>query len=139
VLGTVGRLVAASTFMNKLRVNDLMSVATVAVRPPDSIARARQWMKYADVRHLPVIEGSRCVGIVSDRDLLRAQLHWKKRMRVSDLMTANPKTVTPETEAAKAAKLLVSGKISALPVVENGPLVGILTATDFVRQAWLER
>ena len=123
--------------LDELTVEDLMSVALVTVRKSESIRRADLSMRYADIRHLPVLdETGRLVGIVSDRDLLRAFAHSRQRtlIRVGDIMTRRLHTVRPETPAWRAAGLLLQYRISALPVVDRPRhLVGLVTETDFLR------
>src|SRR5262245_63954811 len=116
--------------LHELSVEDLMSVALVTVRPGDSIRRADLSMRYADIRHLPVLDDTeRLVGIVSDRDLLRAFAHSRRRtrIRVGDIMTRRLHTVRPDTPAWQAAALLLKHRISALTVVDRPRhLVGLV-------------
>jgi CBS domain-containing protein len=122
--------------LDTLTVEDLMSVALVMAKPEDSVRRADLTMRYADIRHLPVIdEHHRVIGIVSDRDVLRA-IHGrrKKPARVRDIMTRRVYRVRPETPAYQAAAMMTQHKIGSLPVVGvDGRLVGLLTETDFLR------
>ena len=97
------------------------------------------------IRHLVVVEDARVVGIVTDRDI-RLNLPspatslsmWEinfllARLTVGAVMTAAVLVVEPDRPIAEAARLLIDHKISALPVVEEGRLVGIVTESDFVR------
>jgi acetoin utilization protein AcuB len=90
-------------------------------------------------RALPVLENSKLVGIVTDRDLRKHEglagkavdyLEWTE---VTAAMTPSPKTVSPETLTTDAARLLLEQKIGSLPVVDNGRLVGIVTTSDLLR------
>jgi CBS domain-containing protein len=97
-------------------------------------------MRYANIRHLPVIdERHRVIGIVSDRDVLRArQGRHKRTARVEDIMTRRVRRVRPETPAYQAAAMMTQHKIGALPVVGvDGRLVGLVTETDFLRMFYL--
>lgn len=122
--------------LDTLTVEDLMSVALVMAKPDDSMRRAELTMRYSDVRHLPVIDDRhRVIGIVSDRDVLRA-LHGRRKRpaRVRDIMTRRVYRVHPDTPAHEAAGMMTEHKIGALPVVGiDGRLVGLLTETDFLR------
>ncbi len=128
-----------------LRTKDLMTRALITVHPDTPVGRAWRLMQARKVRHLPVIEGTRLIGIVSDRDLrqvildpaIQEQLGNVSRalnlLTVRQVMTWGVVTVRPDTDARQAAQILREQRISALPVVEGDRLVGILTATDIIR------
>ncbi|HEX7128181.1 MAG TPA: CBS domain-containing protein, partial [Thermodesulfobacteriota bacterium] len=116
--------------------------------PGTPVSEAKQVMERRRIRHLPVVEGDRLVGIVTDRDI-RLNLPspatslsvWEinyllARLTVGEVMTKRPITIEPDREATDAAKLMLEHRIGALPVVENGALVGIVTETDLLR-AWV--
>jgi CBS-domain-containing membrane protein len=106
---------------------------------------ARELMKKRGLRHLPVVDPrGRLVGIITDRDLrqvvfmpaLRARLanaaELLGAMTVSDMMTRKVVVVKPGATIAEAARLMHGRKIGALPVVERGRLVGIITESDIL-------
>lgn len=101
----------------------------------DSLGEAFDAMRAHGTRHLPVVHEGRLVGILAERDLLeyRAALGFGEAWRdhgVSGAMTKAPRTARPgETIAAAAARLANEG-VGALPVVEDGVLVGVVTAAD---------
>jgi acetoin utilization protein AcuB len=79
------------------------------------------------LHHLPVVdERDRLVGIVSEKDLLRA----KSEKQVEEVMTRDVVTVTEYTALEDAARVMADRTISSLPVMRNGKLVGIITETD---------
>jgi CBS domain-containing protein len=124
--------------MHRLKVRDLMTTALITVRPRETVERADLDMKLAGIRHLPVLdERGRLVGVVSDRDLLRAfGLAGKKEVVIGEVMTAKAITVTEDTPAADAVEILIANKIGCLPVVsDDGHLVGLVTDTDFLELA----
>lgn len=87
------------------------------------------------VRHLPVLQDGRLAGLVSDRDLRAARGAGKPGTTpVSALMAPRPVTIAPDARASKAAERMLRHKFSALPVVEAGALVGMLTLTDLLDQ-----
>ena len=114
----------------------LMTSAPTAVAPHDTLATAQALMETMRVRHLPVRRGDRLVGIVAERDLvwaLRAFTRPASEVMVRDIMTSDPKTTTPECDAADAGRMLVHHGVGALPVVRGDRLVGILSKRDFLR------
>lgn len=132
-----------------MRVAELMTSKVFTVEPHDLIDRVFFLIHYEKIRHIPVIEKGKLVGIVSDRDLYKAlgpksnsnavetnkdhtQLHVVSQ-KVTHIMHRGVFTVTPETLASEAAAMMVEHRIGALPVLENGKLVGILSATDILR------
>jgi len=82
------------------------------------------------VHHLPVVDSEdNLVGIVAEKDLLRA----RNEDLLSDIMTRDVVTVTEYTALEEAARIMADHKISSLPVMRNGKLVGIVTETDLFR------
>ncbi len=132
-----------------MHVEDLMTKKVFTVEPHDMIDRVFFLIHYEKVRHLPVVEKGKVVGIVSDRDLYKAlgpksnsnavasegstELHVLPK-KVTHIMHRGVITVNTDTYASKAANLMVDNKIGALPVVDKkNKLVGILSATDILR------
>ena len=128
-----------------LTVRDLMSVDPKTVKPDTLLSDVIHIMKVEGCRQLPVIdEQGQVTGIVTDRDIRLAInspiiLHgrWQDEQllstaTVSSCMTSKPIVTTPDTPAYRAAEMLSVYKFGALPVVENGQLVGIVTVTDFL-------
>ena len=131
--------------MTTLRVEDIMSKDLVTLKENESLNLAHAAMHLARIRHLPVVNDTgRLMGVVTHRDLLRAQgsalnpTHNRKRelaIPAHSIMQKDVETMSPQTTALEAAKRLYAGKIGCLPVVENERLVGIVTEADFVRLA----
>jgi CBS domain-containing protein len=117
----------------RVTVEDLMTTAVIALRATDTVDRARDDMRLAMIRHVPVVDDrDHVIGIVSNRDILHAQ----KSRRMAELMTRAVRTVRPDTPAAEAAAILLDNKIGSLPVIGEGEqLVGIITETDFLAVA----
>jgi CBS domain-containing protein len=107
----------------------------ITVRPDDDLSLASQIMRWAGVRHLPVVDGGLVVGILTARDLLRRAAEGEDTdggQPVREFMTPDPELVGPEDEVATACALMVAHKIGCLPVVDGDRLVGIVTTTDIV-------
>ncbi len=116
----------------------------VTVAPGDSLELAFQRMVSNRIRHLPVIDRERVVGILSDRDLKTALIQTRQSdsgrgvyfippgVTVAEIMTADPISIAPTDDIEEAARLMHRHRIGALPVVEEGMLVGILTEADIL-------
>jgi acetoin utilization protein AcuB len=129
-----------------MRVRELMTGALITVRPDTPVLDARHLMVQERIRHLLVTnERSELMGIVTDRDIklnLPSQAtslsvwelnHLLTRLTVGKVMTQSVITVGPDREARDAAQLMLDHTIGALPVVDGGRLVGIVTETDLLR------
>lgn len=130
-----------------MRVAKWMTPKPITLKPSDSLARAIDVMKEKKIRRIPILsDAGRLVGIVSDRDLKdvspsRAttldiwELHYVlDKLKLKDVMTKNPWTVTPDMPIEKAALLMLEKKVEGLPVLDaKGNLVGILTEGDIFR------
>lgn len=121
-----GRRVAA-----RGTVGELMGPEAIVVRSTETLDVASSRMLEAGVRHLPVVEGNRLVGMLSDRDL---QPHggYLAKTRVDAAMTPNPATVTPDVATAEAARRMLDRRVRALPVVDGERVIGIVTSTDIL-------
>jgi CBS domain-containing protein len=132
--------------MERTRVRDLMSSPAIVAPPNTTVPAANALMKQHRIRHLPVVENGRLVGIVSQGDLRQAsiaasinadsyELHFMlDRLTVSNIMTRKVFTLTPEAFIVHAAELMTEKKIAGLPVVEkDGSVVGIITESDLLK------
>lgn len=118
----------------KRHVYELMSYPVTTIQPEASLSAAQDLMQLEGVRQLPVLSAdSRLIGIISDRDLreLDHSLVFH-RATVREFMTANVLSVKPDISAERAAHILRTEKIGALPVVDDGQLVGIITVSDIL-------
>jgi CBS domain-containing membrane protein len=126
------------------KVKDLMSVDLITLQADESLDLANEVMRLGRVRHLPVIAGGELVGLVTHRDLLKAQVsalaglsreetsELEQRIPVASIMIRDVVALAPEASALQAAKLMVQRKIGCIPVVDHGKLVGIVTEADFL-------
>jgi acetoin utilization protein AcuB len=123
-------------------VQDVMQTKLFTVTPETTLPEALRLTGQRGVRHLPVLDGDRLVGILSDRDLKRAtaspatsleahELNYLlDRVRVREFMTGAVITIGPMFPIEDAARLMVLEKIGALPVTDRERLVGLVTETD---------
>jgi CBS domain-containing protein len=126
-------------------VAEMMTTDVVSVEESDHLSNLLESLQALRFRHLPVTDGNRLIGLLTERDLLRLstsnllphrmqQDHALfERFRVRDVMQRGVVTVTPETPVRDAGKLLLDQKLGCLPVVNAAnELVGIVTSSDFV-------
>lgn len=114
-----------------MRLQEIMNADVVTIRPDQTATAAWTLMQRQRIRHLVVSEDSRLLGVVSERDLGGRDGTAVRRGRlVRDLMTPEVATASPTTTLRQAANLMRGRLIGSLPVVEDGRLVGIVTATD---------
>ncbi len=122
-----------------------MSRKVVSISADDSLRIVDEIMKLGHVRHLPVVRRGELVGVVSQRDLLRASLSnvmgipseeqqvFLEGVHIAEVMSSPAVSVDPGETVQRAAHLMAEGKFGCLPVVEEGKLVGIVTETDVLR------
>lgn len=125
-------------------VRSRMAQRLITVAPDTPIADALALSRKHRIRHLPVVQGERLVGLVTDRDIRLAippmwadeheELQAALRTRtVQEVMTRELITAHPDMPIEEAGKLLYKHKIGSLPVVTGDALVGILTESDVLR------
>jgi CBS domain-containing protein len=108
-----------------------MRERVVTIRPTELATDAWTRMRRRGIRHLVVTDDGEVVGVLSERDLGgRAGGDLRRGRRVQDLMTPRVVSVEPETTLSRAADVMRTNLIGSLPVVEDGRLAGIVTATD---------
>jgi CBS domain-containing protein len=125
-------------------VRDIMQEKIVTLSVTDRLSTVEDIMTLGRVRHIPVVRLGRLVGVVSERDLLRASLsnlaHRSDERRaflegvdIAQVMSAPPVTVGPDASVEEAACVMADRKIGCLPVVDGDELVGLVTETDLLR------
>ena len=124
-------------------IKDVMTPDPVVVDPSETISKALVLMYQHDIRHLPVIDRGRLVGIVSDRDIkqtmgppsvVKGPLdEAEASLPVASIMTQNPISVRPGDTLKTAIEQIIENRISGLPVVDHDlRLVGILSEIDIM-------
>jgi acetoin utilization protein AcuB len=116
-----------------MRVAEVMSDRVETIGAEESAEKALRRMRTRRIHHLVVMLGARAVGVVSARDL-ESVADPRSFRTVGEVMSAPAVTAEPHMTIRQAANLLRGRTIGCLPVLENGKLVGILTATDMLEQ-----
>jgi len=130
-----------------MRVRQWMTENPITITPQTSVHNARRVLHAHRMRHLPVVDGDdQVVGMVSDRDLLMSGNQMVQALSslqsdllsgfyrsVETIMTVPVQTVGPNEPVSRAAKLMLHKRVSALPVLDKGRLVGIITTSDCFR------
>jgi acetoin utilization protein AcuB len=130
-----------------MKVKDLMSTKLFTVGPEDMLDKVFFLFNFEAIRHLPVVEKGKVVGVLSDRDLKKIMGSRRKIItdkvdgtqftvharRVATIMNRGITTIGPDEKAADAAAIMAKKKIGCLPVVKKGKLVGMITSTDILR------
>ncbi|RLB05857.1 MAG: hypothetical protein DRG83_01585 [Deltaproteobacteria bacterium] len=127
-----------------VEVREIMSPDPVVLTVDDELSLAHDIMSLGRIRHLPVVEGSKLVGIISQRDLFRASLasvlgddydknrEHLKSIKIREIMVKNVISVSPGMSLQEAGRIMLKEKIGCLPVVEDEKLVGLITETDLL-------
>lgn len=126
-------------------VKDVMKTQLVTLNADSKLGFAEDIMYLGRIRHLPVVRGDCLVGILTQRDLYKASLtsmltNWKENkefldsIQVSEVMTKNVTTVSPDSTVEDAAQIMIDKKVGCLPVVKDkNKLVGLVTETDVLQ------
>src|SRR5712692_358640 len=136
--------------MQKNLVQNWMTPHPITIDPKTTLPDAHRLLKQNRIRRLPVVDRGRLVGIVTLGDIREAspsdatslsvyELNYLlARLSIDRIMTRNPITIGPAAEIYEAAELMLKHKISGLPVVENGQVMGIITESDIFRVLVME-
>ena len=126
-------------------IQDLMTPSPITVSSETPMFDARQLMQAQRIRHLLVTDGDLLLGIVTDRDI---RLNWPSqasslsvwelnyllaRVTVGEIMSRAVIRIGPYRNEREAARLMLEHRIGALPVTEDGKVIGIVTETDLLR------
>ncbi len=117
----------------------IMSEDTVTVTLKDNIYEAALKMKEHNIGFVPVVEGKKLIGVVTDRDLVIRGYAEKKSgsSSVEEVMSNGITAASPQTTVEEAAKMMANQQIRRLPVVENGELLGVVAIGDLaVRESF---
>jgi len=115
-----------------VKVKQIMTTDVSTVTPNDTVTKAASIMKQLNVGSVPVIDGSRVVGIVTDRDITLRGIAkgGDPNQKISEIMTSDVKYATPDMDVHAVADLMAENQVRRLPVIDNDKLVGIVAIGD---------
>lgn len=115
----------------EITVDEYTSPIVITVEPNANLDEALELMQGNGIRHLPVVEEGKVLGIISERDLLfHVGKDWSRMMTVRDIMQEDILSVQRTDDLGEVAYLLSSGKVGSAIVLEDEKLYGIFTTTD---------
>lgn len=126
------------------QVKDWMVPDPVTIGPKATVAEAEALLETHHIRHIPVMDGGRLAGMITDRDIGLASMPRPRKelthqdvllqlVRVDQVMTRDPVRVAPLTPIEEAARLMLDRRFGALPVMEGERLVGIISQGDLLK------
>ncbi|MGD0073902.1 MAG: CBS domain-containing protein [Candidatus Binataceae bacterium] len=132
-----------------MRIEDWMKFPVQTIKPLDSLARARAVLEQYQINQLPVVLNRRLVGIITDRDLrsacpsvaeiaavdtgkIASAMVNPDETAVERVMTEEVITLGPKDSVEQAARLMLTKRIGAIPIVEKERLVGIISRSDIL-------
>ncbi len=119
-------------------IKDLMTSNPTTCEPSTTVVDAAKVMAQEDIGPVPIVEGGKLVGLVTDRDLVVRVLAEGKdptSTTIGEIATADLTTVTPDSDLQEALDLMSANQVRRLPVVQDGRLVGIVAQADVARAA----
>lgn len=127
-------------------VSEIMTKSVISVnKDKDNLRDVKKLFNKENIRHLPVNDGNKIIGIISKNDLMRlsfgsmfenqenADEAVLDMLSIDQVMTHNPTTVDSATEIREIAQMLIDGGFNSLPIVDDGDTVGIVTSTDIMK------
>ncbi|MCH8217146.1 MAG: CBS domain-containing protein [Planctomycetes bacterium] len=129
-----------------MTVDDIMTSDVITAGMDDTVGGIAKIFERHHIHHIPVVEGTRIVGVVSDRDVLKAISPFANtvgevardsntlKRKAHQVMTRHVVTICPTDTALEAALIMLENRFNCLPVLSNaGALVGIVTKTDLLK------
>jgi len=124
---------------------EIMMGSPVTLKPEDSLDLANDVISLGRIRHIPVVDEGRLVGILTERDLIgtaASQIFGLKQknksallksVSIKEIMKKRVVTAAPDTPIKEIARLMAEKKIGCVPIVSDGALTGLVTTTDVLR------
>ena len=120
-----------------MKVLSTMSREVISVGPDDPLPEVYELMVEEEIRHIPVMEYDKVIGILSRGDVLLQAVPDDRKayipdVKVKDAMTPDPITCTETSQISQVARVMVNEKIDCLPVVRGDTLIGMITSSDIL-------
>lgn len=137
--------------MKKLLIKDIMTDSITVASTHHKFSQILDFFNLFNIRHLPVTENDKVIGIISIRDMIKTMATCLQnnatvsmetldaKYNAGNLMTTSPITVSPETSVEEALRILSDGGIHALPVTELDVIKGIITEHDLLMAYYKEQ
>jgi acetoin utilization protein AcuB len=133
---TSGKDDATATVVTEPTACEVMTSQLLVAQPGTTVTRAWRAVVTAGVRHLPVLVGSRCIGLLTEDDLARncaQQRVWDMDQRLAEILRRPPPAVRPDDSLDRVAETMRAGGAEAVVVVNAAEhLVGLITCQDLV-------
>ena len=126
-------------------VSEIMMRAPVTLGPADTLDLANDIIQLGRIRHIPIVDNGKLVGVLSQRDLFgaaakivldlkgAAQKVLLRSLQIKEIMSKPLITIRPDNTVKYAANLMATEKIGCLPILQGESLVGLVTQTDILR------
>jgi CBS domain-containing protein len=133
------------TMKKREPVSHIMAKSIISVNTTQSLRDVKKILETENIRHIPVVSGSKLIGIISKTDIAKLSIGAVfgdqgsgeeailDMLSIEQLMTKHPKSVSSDTLIRDVAEMLVSEEFHSLPVVDDGKIVGIVTSTDIIK------
>jgi acetoin utilization protein AcuB len=124
--------------VDPMKLKEILTKSPVTIEPGAALSEARTAMRQHDIRHLPVVDQGRLVGILSDRDIASyaertgESIHGGGAHLVSAAMRTAVQTASPEDSVAETMGRVADTRVGCVVVVAEDALVGIVTTTDLL-------
>lgn len=121
-------------------IQEIMSKDCITVTLQDNVYEIAVKMKEHDIGFIPVVDGKKLIGVVTDRDLVVRGYAEKREgsTAVEQVISQNISSISSSTSIDEAAQIMANEKVRRLPVVDNGELVGVIAIGDLAVRDALE-
>lgn len=116
-----------------MKVKDVMTKCVVSLNAEDNVERAAQLMRKHNIGSIPVCNGDKVIGIVTDRDIAirsAAEGQNSEKQTVREIMSSNPVVGDPNMDIQDASRVMSERQIRRLPIMESNNLVGVISLGD---------
>lgn len=124
-----------------MKVSDIMSGSVITIDKREPVIAAARLLKRMNLGALPVTDGGKLAGMLTDRDIVLRCVAGggdAREMTVEDIMTRGVVTASPDAKVDDAARRMGRGQVRRLPVVDDGKLIGMVTLADMARKCDME-